>query len=222
MSKRINAAGAAADMQAFERAARLSGFARIAGVDEAGRGPLAGPIVAGAVVLSGSIDGLNDSKLLTESRREVLFQTLREGLHAIGVGVITASEIDRLGIQQANYLAMAKAAAALDPPPDFLLVDGFAIQGCAIPQKPIVKGDRRSFSIAAASIVAKVTRDRMMKDLDNEYPGYGFAKHKGYGTPGHLEALQRLGPCPFHRRSFAPIARWLETEDLFQKKDVPA
>ena len=222
MGKQIDTAGAAADMQAFERAARLSGFARIAGVDEAGRGPLAGPIVAGAVVLSGSIHGLNDSKLLTEARREVLFQTLQEGLHAIGIGVITASEIDRLGIQQANYLAMAKAAAALDPPPDFLLVDGFAIKGCDIPQKPIVKGDRRSFSIAAASIVAKVTRDRMMKDLDNEYPGYGFAKHKGYGTPGHLEALQRLGPCPFHRKSFAPIARWLETEDLFQPKDVPA
>ena len=222
MGKQIDTAGAAADMQAFERAARLSGFARIAGVDEAGRGPLAGPIVAGAVVLSGSIHGLNDSKLLTESRREVLFQTLQEGLHAIGIGVITASEIDRLGIQQANYLAMAKAAAALDPPPDFLLVDGFAIKGCDIPQKPIIKGDRRSFSIAAASIVAKVTRDRMMKDLDNEYPGYGFAKHKGYGTPGHLEALQRLGPCPFHRKSFAPIARWLETKDLFQPKDVPA
>ena len=91
-----------------------------------------------------------------------------------------------------------------------------------VPQKPIVKGDRRSFSIAAASIVAKVTRDRMMKDLDSEYPGYDFAKHKGYGTPGHLEALQRLGPCPLHRRSFAPIARWLETENLFRKKDVPA
>ena len=120
-----------------------------------------------------------------------------------------------MGIQSANYAAMARAAAAVNPPPDFLLVDGFAIRGCPLPQKRLVKGDRRSLSVAAASIVAKVTRDRIMRRLDTQYPGYGFARHKGYGTRDHLEAIRRLGPCPIHRRSFGPLANAPATGRLF-------
>ena len=203
-------------MLRFEHEAAARGFRRVAGVDEAGRGPLAGPIVAGAVVLSEPIPGLNDSKLLTEAQRESLFERLMTGGHAIGCAVVPADEIDALGIQTANYAAMLRAVAALTPePPDFLLVDGFSIPGCVTPHLRLVKGDRRSLSIAAASIVAKVTRDRLMVELDGRCPGYGFARHKGYATPEHLEALKRLGPCPAHRRSFAPLSRTLETASLF-------
>ena len=193
-------------MMAFERQAMANGFPRVAGVDEAGRGPLAGPIVAAAVVLAQPLPGLNDSKCLTAAQREGLFAALSEGAHTIGTAVIEPDAIDRRGIQSANYAAMAQAAARLDPPADFLLVDGFIIHGCALPQKHLIKGDRRSASIAAASIVAKVTRDRIMDGLHRRYPEYGFASNKGYGTRAHIEALQRRGPCPVHRRSFAPIA----------------
>ncbi len=203
------------EMLQFEREARENGFARIAGVDEAGRGPLAGPIVAAAVVLDHPVPGLDDSKRLSAEQREILFNRLHEETHSIGVRIIDAEIIDRHGIQSANYAAMAGAAAQLDPPADFLLVDGFVIQGCALPQKRIVKGDRRSQSIAAASIVAKVTRDRIMLELDEHYPGYGFARHKGYGTEEHLQAVARLGPCPAHRKSFAPIGESCETGFLF-------
>lgn len=207
---------AISDMMAFEAEAMSNGFRRIAGVDEAGRGPLAGPIVAGAVVLAEPIEGLNDSKQLTARRREALYAQLHGGRHAIGVGIVEAAEIDRHGIQTANYSAMAQAVAALDSPPDFLLVDGFMIRGCAVPQKAVIKGDSRSFSIAAASIVAKVTRDRIMDSLDAQYPDYGFARHKGYATREHLDALRRLGPCPAHRMSFAPICRPPAPGDLFE------
>ncbi len=190
----------------FEWTVARSGFRRVAGVDEAGRGPLAGPIVAGAVILGEPLEGLNDSKLLTESQREFLFEALIAGPHQVGVAIIDAESIDRDGIQAANYAAMLGAAASLDEAPDFLLVDGFEIRGCVWPQKALIKGDRRSASIAAASIVAKVTRDRLMKRYDAEFPGYGFAEHKGYGTSAHLDALRRLGPCPIHRRSFEPLA----------------
>lgn len=193
-------------MTEFEREGFALGWRRIAGVDEAGRGPLAGPIVAAAVVLGEPIDGLNDSKQLSEGRRETLFAELERGPHVIGVAIIDPGRIDSVGIQAANYAAMAEAAAALVPPPDFLLVDGFAIRGCEIPQKRIIKGDARSLSIAAASIVAKVTRDRLMVSLHEAYPKYGFDRHKGYGTRAHLDALERNGPCPAHRRSFAPLA----------------
>jgi ribonuclease HII len=191
-------------------------------VDEAGRGPLAGPIVAGAVVLHGPLDGLDDSKRLTERRRERLFAELEDGPHEIGVAILEAEAIDLMGIQPANYRVMAEAARALPTPPEFLLVDGFAIRGTDLPQKRIVKGDQRSHSIAAASIIAKVTRDRIMRQLAEKFPGYGFEKHKGYGTRAHIEALDRLGPCPVHRKSFAPISRSLETAPLFRKKDRPS
>jgi ribonuclease HII len=193
-------------MLAFERQAFESGFCRVAGVDEAGRGPLAGPLVAGAVVLSRAVPGLDDSKRLTEARREELFEELIAGGHAIGVGVVEADELDRMGVQCANYGAMARAVAALNPPPDFLLVDGFNLPGMTQPCLRIVKGDQRSLSISAASIIAKVTRDRRMAELEREYPGYGFGQHKGYGTAAHMAALAKLGPCPEHRRSFAPLA----------------
>ena len=199
----------------FERQAAAYGFRRIAGVDEAGRGPLAGPIVAAAVVLAEQVEGLNDSKQLTPAQREDLYGVLTEGAHGIGVAIIDADTIDRHGIQSANYAAMAQAAAALFPAPDFLLVDGFMIRGCPLPQKSIVRGDGRSASIAAASIVAKVTRDRIMNELDQQYPEYGFARHKGYGTREHLEVLARLGPCPFHRKSFAPLSEALVPGMLF-------
>lgn len=202
-------------MLLFESAARANGFSRIAGVDEAGRGPLAGPIVAAAVVLKEPVAGLNDSKLLTAVQREALYDTLYQGGHAIGWAAVSPAEIDSLGIQIANYMAMLRAVECLDEAPDFLLVDGFAIPGCAVPHERLVKGDRRSQSVAAASIIAKVTRDRMMNDLDAIHPGYGFGSHKGYATRDHLDAIERLGPCAIHRRSFAPIARSAVTGELF-------
>lgn len=192
-------------MMRFERDLIASGFKLIAGVDEAGRGPLAGPIVAAAVQLSNVLPGLNDSKQLSAAQREALYAELTSGEHHVGVATIGPDYIDRYGIQGANYAAMARAVEALDPPPDFLLVDGFEIRGCPLPQKSIIKGDARSASIAAASIIAKVVRDRMMDEYDAQYPGYGFVANKGYGTREHLDALQRLGPCPIHRKSFSPV-----------------
>ncbi|HOJ32454.1 MAG TPA: ribonuclease HII [Candidatus Hydrogenedentes bacterium] len=183
------------------------GYERVAGVDEAGRGPIAGPIVAAAVILVAPLPGLNDSKKLTPTQRERLFYLLHREGNAIGVSSLDADFIDRVGIQSANYMVMIQAAAKLDPAPDFLLVDGFAIPGCRFPHKAIVKGDQLSLSIAAASIVAKVVRDRMMNELDRRYPQYGFAKHKGYATKEHLAALRRFGPSPIHRKSFAPLSQ---------------
>lgn len=194
-------------MLIFERALAAQGFLCVAGVDEAGRGPLAGPIVAAAVVLAFPVPGLDDSKKLSAARREQLFEALVSGGHAIGVAEASAAAIDREGIQVANYRVMQEAVARLPEAPDFLLVDGYNLPGAAPPRQRLVKGDSRSLSIAAASIVAKVTRDRIMMALDEQYPGYGFAGHKGYGTRAHLDALRRLGPCPEHRRSFAPLAR---------------
>lgn len=202
----VTAASTAVDLYTFEQGAIAQGFARVAGVDEAGRGPLAGPIVAAAVVLAHPVEGLNDSKLLTEARREELFAVLQSGAHAIGVCVIEAAEIDATGIQQANYSAMARAVAALSPAPDYLLVDGFQLPGVSQPVLKLIKGDRRSASIAAASIIAKVTRDRLMVAWGERCPEYGFERHKGYGTREHLEAIARFGVCPIHRRSFAPCA----------------
>jgi len=193
-------------MLSFEAEAEAQGFSAVAGVDEAGRGPLAGPVVAAAVILSAPVAGLNDSKQLTEARREALYEELMAGGHAIGAAVVEAEEIDRTGIQPANYAAMARAVAALPRAADYLLVDGFALRGVRQPVLKVIKGDARSLSIAAASIIAKVTRDRLMCEWNDRWPGYGFAKHKGYGTREHLDALARLGPCPIHRRSFAPVA----------------
>ena len=203
-------------MTLFECQVAQGGSRRIAGVDEAGRGPLAGPIVAGAVILGEPVAGVDDSKRLTERRREELFATLTSGPHATGVAIVENDIIDTLGIQTANYMAMARALGQLEPPADFALVDGFTIRGCTTPQLRIVKGDQRSQSIAAASILAKVTRDRIMYELDAEFPEYGFARHKGYATREHLLAIDSYGPCRVHRKSFAPMAPTLETLQLFQ------
>jgi ribonuclease HII len=206
----------------FERQAAESGARAIAGVDEAGRGPLAGPIVAAAVILGAPIDGVDDSKRLTESQRESHFVEITGGTHAVGVAIVPPERIDEIGIQRANYQAMSQALDALKPQPDFALVDGFVIPGCVVPHCRIVKGDQRSCSIAAASVVAKVTRDRMLLTLDHAHPEYGFARHKGYATAEHLDALERLGPCPAHRRSFAPLAKRAETMDIFAEGDLTA
>ncbi|MFP4173727.1 MAG: ribonuclease HII [Candidatus Hydrogenedentota bacterium] len=193
-------------MLRFENEAREAGYQRVAGVDEAGRGPLAGPLVAAAVVLGEPIPGLNDSKQLKPGERERLFDLLHKPGHSVALGVAQADTIDFQGIQSANYHAMEVAARELDPAPDCVLVDGFTLPSCAIRQIRLRGGDRRSMSIAAASIVAKVTRDRLMVKLDEAYPGYGFARNKGYPTAEHIAALRAMGPCPAHRRSFAPVA----------------
>ena len=203
------------DRLEFERRLRQQGLQRIAGVDEAGRGPLAGPVVAAAVVLPtawldhglpSSLSGLNDSKQLNERTRDSFFELLTT-LPGVGRGVtlVHAPEIDALNILRATHRAMSHALAQLFPPPEHVLVDGLRVHSLSLPQTPIVHGDARSFTIAAASVIAKVTRDRLMRHLDTQYPGYGFATHKGYGTPEHLDAIRRLGPCPIHRRTFAPL-----------------
>ena len=190
-----------------ERELRQEGFLFIAGVDEAGRGPLAGPVTAAAVILPADVEelpGVFDSKQLKESEREELFAALYAvpGIR-ISVASATPEEIDRLNILRATHEAMRRAVAGLQEA-DFVLVDGLPVQ-FLLPSKNIVKGDARCASIAAASIIAKVTRDREMMKLDELYPQYGFAKHKGYGTADHLEALQKYGPLPVHRKSFRPV-----------------
>ncbi len=177
---------------------------RIAGVDEVGRGPLFGPVAAAAVILEpgSEILYLNDSKKLSEARREALYDETMEKAAAVGVGMVSAARIDEINILQATYEAMREAVSQLSPRPDYLLVDAVTIPGISVPQLGIIKGDAKSLSIAAASIIAKVTRDRLMYEYDALYPGYGLAKNKGYGTAEHIEALRRLGPTPLHRRSF--------------------
>ena len=176
----------------------------ICGIDEVGRGPFAGPVVAGAVILPKDCDILyiNDSKKLSEKRREMLFTEIKEKAVACAVGVVSPARIDEINILQATYEAMRQAIAALGVVPDLLLNDAVTIPGVEIPQIPIIKGDAKSISIGAASIYAKVTRDHLMEELDSVYPGYGFAKNKGYGTADHIAALRTLGPCEIHRRSF--------------------
>ncbi len=176
----------------------------IAGIDEAGRGPLFGPVTAAAVILDPDTEilYLNDSKKLSEKRRALLYDEIMKKAIAVGVGMVSARLIDDMNILQATYEAMREAAEKLSPRPDFILIDAVTIPHFDIPQLPIIKGDAKSASIAAASIIAKVTRDRLMDEYDKEYPGYGLAKNKGYGTAEHIEALRRLGPTPLHRRSF--------------------
>ncbi len=188
----------------YEREIRAKGFGRIAGLDEAGRGPLAGPVVAAAVILPlrTRLPGVDDSKRLSAKQREECFALLQEKASAIGVGIVEAEEIDRLNIHQASLRAMEKAVAALPCPPDFLLIDGLFTLSLPLPQMAIVKGDQKCLSVAAASIVAKVTRDRIMIACHREYPEYNFARHKGYGTPEHLQAIAKYGRCPLHRRTF--------------------
>jgi ribonuclease HII len=196
----------------FETLARDHGCRRVAGLDEAGRGPLAGPVVAAAVLLPANrvVDGLNDSKQLTARARDRLFAELTEADDVVtGVGVVDVPEIDRLNILRATHLALAEALAALSPAADYAFVDGLPVPSLSCPSTALVKGDARCAAIAAASIIAKVHRDRLMVDYDHTHPGYGFAQHKGYGTRAHLQALAERGACPIHRRSFAPVARTL-------------
>lgn len=176
----------------------------ICGIDEAGRGPLAGPVVAGAVILpkDEKILYVNDSKKLSEKKREMLYDEIMDRALAVGVGIVGPERIDEINILQATYEAMRQAVAGLGVKPDLLLNDAVEIPGVDIMQVPIIKGDAKSVSIAAASILAKVTRDHMMVEYDQLFPDYGFAKHKGYGTAAHIQAIQELGPCPIHRRSF--------------------
>lgn len=193
--------------QEFERVARLCGYRRVAGIDEAGRGPLAGPVVAAAVILPSRcrLLGINDSKQLPAKDRELVYTAILE--HAVGVGIGSAdvAEIDRLNILEATRLAMRRAIDQLLPPPDYVLIDAVVLPGVNVPTRPIIKGDSLSVSIAAASIIAKVTRDRLMARYHEIFPEYGFLSHKGYGTAEHLERLARHGPCSIHRRTFAPV-----------------
>ena len=196
-----------AHLTTFENDLRQQGFQLIAGVDEAGVGPLAGPVVAAAVILPQSIrlNGVDDSKRLTEVRRAELAGQIKAQALAWAVGLATVEEIDQINIYQAGLQAMRRAVDGLSIRPEQLLVDARTLPDCPIPQQGIIRGDARSASIAAASIIAKTTRDAMLTDLDRLYPGYGLAIHKGYGTAAHLEAMNRLGVLPIHRRSFRPV-----------------
>jgi ribonuclease HII len=202
------------DVLLYEKEAWASGFVRLAGIDEAGRGPLAGPVVAAAVIFdrdylteqaAGELAGLTDSKVLNAARRDKYYNILINTPSAeIGIGIMDAAEIDRINILRATHKAMAAAADQVNP--DFSLVDGLPVRGLPCKSKNIVKGDALSISISAASIVAKVTRDRILGELDTVYPQYGFARHKGYGTREHLDALSKHGATPVHRKTFAPVA----------------
>jgi len=193
-----------------ERELHLAGFERIAGLDEVGRGSLAGPVVAAAVVLPERhrIRGIRDSKVLPRARREALYELILDRAEGIGVGCIEVEVIDRINILQATKLAMREALGRLAASPDHLLIDALSLRDVDVPQRAIIDGDAISASIAAASIVAKVTRDRICDEFDRRYPSYGFARHKGYGTRRHVEMLVAEGPCAWHRRTFAPI-KWL-------------
>ena len=199
------------DMWAFEKEARKSGHSLIAGIDEAGRGPLAGPVVSAAVVLpeNFNIVDVDDSKKLTPKKRADLFPRIQEAALAVGVGIVGPETIDSINILQAALLSMAKAVENLTIQPDYLLIDGPFPIPLNMPQKPLPKGDSLSISIAAASIIAKVTRDRMMVDFDRTYPGYGFSKHKGYPTKTHREAIIKFGCSPIHRKTFKGVKEYL-------------
>jgi ribonuclease HII len=192
-----------------EKAARKHGAMRIAGLDEVGRGPLFGPVVAAAVILAprSTLDGLTDSKKLSEKKRNEFELLIRSKAIAWAIAAVDVETIDRINIRQASLLAMRLAVQQLALSPDFLLIDGRDTIDWPCPQKPIIKGDAISLSIAAASVLAKVHRDRLLVDLDRQFPGYGLASHKGYGCPEHLDALARLGPTPLHRKSYGPVAQ---------------
>jgi ribonuclease HII len=209
----------------YERAFWRDGFVCVAGVDEAGRGALAGPVVAAAVILPVLNDGdwtrhalfreitrANDSKQLSARAREALFEPLCRAARAYAMGAATPAEIDALNILRASQLAMQRALEQLSPPPDALLLDALVLSDSLLPQQGIIHGDTLALSIAAASILAKVTRDRILRELDAQYPQYGLAQHKGYGTRRHLRALQKFGPSPVHRLSYAPVQNVLTLE----------
>lgn len=193
----------------LERAARKLGFLRIAGLDEVGRGPMFGPVVAAAVILPQGFRllGLNDSKQLSEKKRLEYDVEIRANAIAWSIAAVDVETIDRINIRQASLLAMRQAVERLALTPDYLLIDGIDMIDWPCPQQPIVQGDGTSLSIAAASVLAKVHRDRLLVELDAVFPGYGLARHKGYCSAEHMEALARLGPTPLHRKSFAPVAQ---------------
>jgi ribonuclease HII len=197
-------------MWRYEREGWSANYQQIAGIDEAGRGPLAGPVVAAAVILPRHFDatGLNDSKKLSIQQRERCKQRIEAEAISIGVGRVDVAYIDRYNILQAVYQAMRLAIQQLTPPADYLLVDALTIPALSLPQRGIINGDSLSHSVAAASVIAKTTRDEWMKQAAAQYPQYGFEQHMGYGTPAHLAALQKWGPSPIHRRSFAPVCKW--------------
>ncbi len=208
----------------FERMARLCGYRRIAGLDEAGRGPLAGPVVAAAVILPTHcrLHHVDDSKQLSERERERLFDDIHRKAVGVGIGLADAAEIDQLNILEATRLAMCRAIDNLLPPPDYLLIDAVTLPEVQIPLRPVIKGDVLSISIAASSIIAKVTRDRMMTAYHEEFPAYEFLSHKGYGTATHLQRLARHGPCAIHRRTFAPVQKVLSAKEILGWSNGPA
>ncbi|MGL6107426.1 ribonuclease HII [Romboutsia sp.] len=188
----------------YENEGYNKGYLYIGGIDEAGRGPLAGPVVASIVVFKANtkIEGVNDSKKLSEAKREELFDIIKDQALDYGIGIVNNEEIDEFNILNATYMAMKKAINCLEKTPDYLLIDATTIPGVEVAQNPIIKGDSKSISIAAASILAKVTRDNIMYHYEDMYPGYGFKSHKGYGTKEHYEAIEKQGICPIHRKSF--------------------
>ena len=205
---------------AEEKLLEKQGYRRIAGIDEAGRGALAGPVVAAAVIMplkkkARWFAEVDDSKVLTPKKREFLYQHIQETALGVGVGIISHEVIDSQNIVKATIMAMKQAVEQIAPPPDSLLIDYLLLPDVSIPQKGIVDGDSLCFSISCASIIAKVTLDHLMEELDGKYPGYGLAQHKGYGTPQHLSCLSKLGPCPIHRQTFGPVREILSQGRLF-------
>jgi len=199
------------DLWLFEKKAFQKGFSRIAGIDEAGRGPLAGPVVSAAVIfpMSLQISGVSDSKKLSPRQRDYLYEKIYDLAVSVGIGIVDPLEIDRINILQAALLSMTMAVENLAPQPDCLLIDGTFLISSPLPQEAIPKGDALSVSIAAASIVAKVTRDRLMKRYHQDYPQFEFSKHKGYPTKAHKKAIRKFGCCPIHRRSFRGVKEYL-------------
>lgn len=200
----------------IEQDVRSVQYKYIAGVDEVGRGPLAGPVVSAAVVLPHDLVGdedwlsvINDSKKLSELKRQMAYEIISREAVSVAVGITNASTIDSVGILPATISSMFTALRGLEVSPDFVLFDFIPLKDCEYPYRTVVKGDTKSYSISAASIIAKVTRDELMKEADEQYPGYGFSGHKGYGTAKHLDAIKRLGPCEIHRRSFAPVKNYV-------------
>ncbi len=195
------------ELFSFDEKYRYRGYWPLAGVDEAGRGPLAGPVVAAAVILPASADipGLDDSKRLPSAKRALLFDAIKKKALSWAIGLATAEEIDALNIRQATFLAMSRAVGRLKLRPALVLVDGFTVGGLELPQEAVVGGDSKCASIAAASVLAKVFRDRLMDVYHQLYPAYGFNRHKGYPTPAHLASLSVHGPCPIHRKTFRPV-----------------
>ena len=205
------------DLWKFEKTAQKNGYVSIAGIDEAGRGPLAGPVVSSAVILPDSFlhAEITDSKKLSPQSRDALYEKIYDGAISIGTGIVDALEIDRINILQASLLSMKMAIDNLNPRPDFLLIDGIHRIPDRIPQQPIPKGDALSVSIAAASIIAKVTRDRLMERYHLDYPQFGFAQHKGYPTKKHKAAIRKYGYCPIHRLTFSGVKEFLVKDPLF-------